>query len=89
MVTADRAAAEEFARATLASGHEGVMAKALASTYEAGSRGASWLKVKQAKTLDLVILAAEWGHGRKGRLSFIWSRDPPMALRCWARPSKA
>src|SRR6185436_20691089 len=65
LVTADAAAAEEFLRATLARGHEGVMAKGLDSPYEAGSRGASWLKIKQAKTLDLVILAVEWGSGRR------------------------
>jgi DNA ligase 1 len=49
----------------LARGHEGVMVKALAAPYEAGRRGASWLKVKKAHTLDLVVLAAEWGHGRR------------------------
>ncbi|MEX2459279.1 MAG: ATP-dependent DNA ligase [Actinomycetota bacterium] len=54
----------------LAAGHEGVMVKSLQSPYEAGRRGAGWLKVKPAKTLDLVVLAAEWGHGRRqGRLS--------------------
>ncbi len=52
-------------RAALDRGHEGVMAKALGAPYEAGSRGASWLKVKQVHTLDLVVLAAEWGHGRR------------------------
>jgi DNA ligase-1 len=56
--------------AALAAGHEGVMAKALAAPYEAGNRGASWLKIKRAHTLDLVVLAAEWGHGRRtGMLS--------------------
>ncbi|HXT52030.1 MAG TPA: ATP-dependent DNA ligase [Thermoanaerobaculia bacterium] len=79
LVTADAAAAEEFLRATLARGHEGVMAKGLDSPYEAGSRGASWLKIKQAKTLDLVILAVEWGSGRRqGWLSnlHLGARDP-------------
>ena len=60
-------------------GHEGVMVKALDAPYEAGRRGAGWLKVKRAHTLDLVVLAAEWGHGRrKGRLSNIHlgARDP-------------
>ena len=55
------------------------MAKALDATYEAGARGSSWLKVKQAHTLDLVILAAEWGHGRRrGWLSnlHLGARDP-------------
>ena len=46
------------------------MAKSLDSPYEAGSRGAGWLKIKRAHTLDLVVLAAEWGHGRRiGKLS--------------------
>ena len=49
----------------LGRGHEGVMVKALDAPYEAGRRGASWLKVKKARTLDLVVLAAEWGHGRR------------------------
>jgi DNA ligase-1 len=66
--TADEAQA--FYEDALRHGHEGVMAKALASAYEAGRRGGSWLKVKRAHTLDLVVLAAEWGHGRRrGRLS--------------------
>jgi DNA ligase-1 len=62
--------AQAFYEDALRHGHEGVMAKALASAYEAGRRGGSWLKVKRAHTLDLVVLAAEWGHGRRrGRLS--------------------
>jgi DNA ligase-1 len=65
LVTADLAAAEDFYADALARGHEGVMAKALDAPYEAGGRGASWLKVKRARTLDLVVLAAEWGHGRR------------------------
>lgn len=65
-----RAAAREFAALTLARGHEGVVVKALDSAYSAGRRGASWLKVKPVHTLDLVVLAAEWGHGRRtGSLS--------------------
>src|SRR6185503_383343 len=65
---ADDAAA--FAARALASGHEGVMAKAPAGVYAAGRRGQAWLKVKQARTLDLVVLAAEWGNGRRrGTLS--------------------
>ena len=63
--TADAAAAEEFAAATVAAGHEGVMVKALDSPYQAGRRGATWRKVKPVHTLDLVVLAAEWGHGRR------------------------
>jgi DNA ligase-1 len=65
LVTADLAAAEDFYADALARGHEGVMAKALDAPYEAGSRGASWLKVKRVHTLDLVVLAAEWGNGRR------------------------
>ncbi len=57
--------AERFLADALARGHEGVMAKALGSPYEAGRRGRRWLKVKPVRTLDLVVLAAEWGHGRR------------------------
>ena len=64
-VTASADVAAEFLQSALASGHEGLMAKALAAPYEAGSRGASWLKIKVAHTLDLVVLAAEWGSGRR------------------------
>jgi len=79
LVTSDLDAAEAFYADALARGHEGVMAKALDAPYEAGSRGAGWLKVKQAHTLDLVVLAAEWGHGRRrGFLSnlHLGARDP-------------
>jgi DNA ligase-1 len=71
--------AEAFLREALAAGHEGVMAKALDAPYEAGARGGSWLKVKSATTLDLVVLAAEWGNGRRqGWLSnlHLGARDP-------------
>ena len=74
-----RAEAHAFGKAALDRGHEGVMAKALSSRYAAGRRGAAWLKVKQARTLDLVVLAAEWGHGRRhGTLSnlHLGARDP-------------
>ncbi|MFF4604745.1 ATP-dependent DNA ligase [Streptomyces sp. NPDC001339] len=65
-----RAAAEEFWQRTLRRGHEGVVIKALDAPYSAGRRGAAWLKVKPVHTLDLVVLAAEWGHGRRtGKLS--------------------
>jgi DNA ligase-1 len=64
-VTADSERAEEFLRQALERGHEGIMAKALDAAYAAGARGQSWLKIKKAHTLDLVILAAEWGHGRR------------------------
>jgi ATP-dependent DNA ligase I len=79
LVTGDAAAAQAFLNDALARGHEGIMAKALDALYEAGSRGSSWLKVKQAHTLDLVIIAAEWGHGRRhGWLSnlHLGARDP-------------
>jgi DNA ligase-1 len=65
LVTDDKAAAEAFTEEALRHGHEGVMAKALDAPYEAGARGAGWLKIKRAHTLDLVVLAAEWGHGRR------------------------
>jgi DNA ligase 1 len=66
----DLAEAERFLADTLARGHEGVVLKALDAAYSAGRRGASWLKVKPVHTLDLVVLAAEWGHGRRtGKLS--------------------
>ncbi|MFD6333632.1 ATP-dependent DNA ligase [Streptomyces niveus] len=66
----DSAEAAEFWRATLDRGHEGVVIKALDTRYSAGRRGAGWVKVKPVHTLDLVVLAAEWGHGRRtGRLS--------------------
>ncbi|QNS02531.1 ATP-dependent DNA ligase [Streptomyces xanthii] len=65
-----RSAADAFFAATLERGHEGVVLKGLEAPYSAGRRGASWLKVKPVHTLDLVVLAAEWGHGRRtGRLS--------------------
>jgi DNA ligase-1 len=60
-------------------GHEGVIVKSLTAPYEAGRRGAGWLKVKPRHTLDLVVLAAEWGHGRRrGWLSnlHLGARDP-------------
>ena len=70
LVTASVAEADAFYAAALAAGHEGLMAKSLSAPYEAGNRGASWLKIKKAHTLDLVVLAAEWGHGRRtGKLS--------------------
>lgn len=66
-------------RESLENGHEGVMAKSLDAPYAAGRRGSSWLKVKPAHTIDLVVLAAEWGHGRRtGYLSnlHLGARDP-------------
>jgi DNA ligase-1 len=70
IVTGDVAVAEAFYDDALRRGHEGVMAKSLTSPYEPGRRAASWLKIKRLHTLDLVVVAAEWGHGRrKGWLS--------------------
>ena len=70
LVTDSEPAARAFYEAALAAGHEGVMAKALDAPYEAGNRGAGWLKIKRVHTLDLVVLGAEWGYGRRtGKLS--------------------
>src|SRR4029453_4222125 len=66
IVTAKAEEAAAFLESAIRTGHEGVMAKALNGAYAAGRRGQAWLKVKRARTLDLVILAAEWGHGRSG-----------------------
>lgn len=65
VLTSDPLKASEFVREALERGHEGVMAKATGAAYAAGGRGRSWLKIKKARTLDLVILAAEWGNGRR------------------------
>jgi len=79
LTSSDVDAAQRFLARALAAGHEGVMAKAPSSPYEAGRRGAGWLKVKPVHTLDLVVLAVEWGSGRRaGKLSNIHlgARDP-------------
>lgn len=79
LVTDDAQAADDFATRVLASGHEGVVLKRLDAPYEAGRRGSSWVKVKPVLTLDLVVLAVEWGSGRRrGTLSNIHlgARDP-------------
>ncbi|MGV8910000.1 MAG: ATP-dependent DNA ligase [Propionicimonas sp.] len=79
LVSADADQAEDFSRQVLASGHEGVVLKGLDGGYQAGRRGASWVKVKPVHTLDLVVLAVEWGSGRRrGWLSNIHlgARDP-------------
>ncbi|MCV7155446.1 ATP-dependent DNA ligase [Mycolicibacterium pyrenivorans] len=79
LVTSETEAAQRFLDVTLDAGHEGVMAKSPAAPYEAGRRGAGWLKVKPVHTLDLVVLAVEWGSGRRtGKLSNIHlgARDP-------------
>jgi DNA ligase-1 len=65
LITGDRESAESFLVSALAAGHEGVVAKAIDAPYEAGRRGAGWLKIKPVHTLDLVVLAVEWGSGRR------------------------
>ena len=70
LLASQAARAADFLRQAIAAGHEGIMAKALQSSYQAGSRGADWHKIKPVHTLDLVVLAAEWGSGRRrGQLS--------------------
>jgi len=79
ILTNDLAEAQRFIQRSLDAGHEGAMAKSLAAPYVAGQRGYHWLKLKAANTLDLVVLAAEWGHGRRsGWLSnlHLGARDP-------------
>jgi DNA ligase-1 len=79
LVTADPAEGAEFFAEALARGHEGVVVKSVDSAYGAGRRGGDWIKVKPRTTLDLVILGAEWGHGRRtGWLSnlHLGARDP-------------
>ena len=79
LITADAAQARGFFDAAIAAGQEGLVAKGLSSTYTAGRRGGAWFKLKKANTLDLVVLAAEWGHGRRhGKLSnlHLGARDP-------------
>lgn len=78
-IVGDAGEAESFFRQALEHGHEGVMVKSLAAPYEAGRRGSGWLKVKPVLTLDLVVLAVEWGSGRRrGWLSnlHLGARDP-------------
>ncbi len=65
LVTGDPLEAEAFLRKALEEGHEGLMAKRLESTYTPGVRGKGWFKIKPAETLDLVLAAADWGHGRR------------------------
>jgi ATP-dependent DNA ligase I len=79
LVTGSGDEATAFFRGALAHGHEGVVVKALDGVYAAGRRGAGWIKVKPRHTLDLVVLAVEWGHGRRhGWLSnlHLGARDP-------------
>lgn len=73
---------ESFLSDALAAGHEGVVVKSVASPYDAGRRGKAWRKVKPVHTLDLVVLAVEWGHGRRsGLLSnvHLGARDDAVA----------
>jgi DNA ligase-1 len=75
----DEREASAFFDEAIAKGHEGLMAKSLDAPYAAGSRGSSWLKIKNVRTLDLVVVAAEWGSGRRrGWLSnlHLAARDP-------------
>jgi DNA ligase-1 len=79
IVTSDVAEAERFFADAVGRGHEGVVVKSLDAPYAAGRRGSEWIKVKPRHTLDLVVLAAEWGHGRRrGWLSnlHLGARDP-------------
>jgi DNA ligase 1 len=79
LITGEAAKADAFYEDALARGHEGLMAKALDAPYEAGRRGAGWLKLKRARTLDLVVIGVEWGSGRRrGWLSnlHLGARDP-------------
>ncbi|HET7356353.1 MAG TPA: ATP-dependent DNA ligase [Nocardioidaceae bacterium] len=79
ITTADPAAAEAYFAEVVAGGHEGVVVKSLEAAYDAGRRGSAWVKVKPRHTLDLVVLAVEWGSGRRhGWLSNIHlgARDP-------------
>jgi DNA ligase 1 len=79
LITNEAAKADAFYEDVLARGHEGLMAKALDAPYEAGRRGAGWLKLKRARTLDLVVIGVEWGSGRRrGWLSnlHLGARDP-------------
>jgi DNA ligase-1 len=79
ILTSDPAAAQQVLDEAIAAGHEGVVVKDAASTYAAGRRGRAWRKVKPVRTYDLVVLGAEWGHGRRrGWLSnlHLGARDP-------------
>jgi DNA ligase-1 len=86
MLVESAADLERFYAESLAAGHEGVVLKALGAPYTAGRRGGHWRKLKPATTLDLVVLAAEWGHGRRrGYLSnlHLGARDPDDPERFW------
>jgi len=79
IITSDPDEAKRFEAGALERGHEGLMAKSLVAPYAAGRRGSAWLKVKTARTLDLVVIGVEWGSGRRqGWLSnlHLGARDP-------------
>ena len=79
VLTSDPATAERVLEEALDAGHEGIVVKDASSRYQAGRRGKAWRKVKPVRTYDLVVLGAEWGHGRRqGRLSnlHLGARDP-------------
>jgi DNA ligase-1 len=83
IATGDPAVAQQFFLDRIAAGQEGVVLKSLAAPYDAGRRGAAWIKVKPRHTLDLVVLAVEWGSGRRqGWLSNIHmgARDPESGV---------
>ena len=79
LVTARVDEADKFLQQAIAAGHEGIMAKSIDAPYQAGNRGSDWFKIKPSHSLDLVVLAAEWGSGRRhGKLSnlHLGARDP-------------
>ena len=82
MLVHDAAGAEAALAAALGAGHEGLVLKALDAPYEAGRRGGTWLKVKPRHTLDLVMLAVEWGNGRRRGLAL-----EPAPRRARSRPA--
>jgi DNA ligase-1 len=77
IVTADAVEAEQFLERAISAGHEGIMIKDLDAPYDAGRRGGAWRKVKPVHTLDLVVIAVEWGHGRRQG----WLSNLPLAAR--------
>jgi DNA ligase-1 len=89
-VTGDMHRAQALLDEALAAGHEGLMAKSLDSTYEAGSRGQNWLKLKVARTFDLVVIAGAAAGERAGSATCTWAREirPPAASSWSARRSR-
>ena len=89
LVTSSAEDAKAFYDGAIAAGHEGVMAKSLRAPYEAGNRGAGWLKIKRVHTLDLVVIGAEWGHGRRtGKLSNLHLGALDTVTRQWVMLGK-